>query len=213
MLKTILVLFSLAVRGVISALLPPPERDRVIGGYPISAARWSLYIGLIGGGGGLYFYMSGALAFIVPLGGDQGVALLDTAAPGYVSLGGLLAWLAWQLQPEAWLFSYLALVGFARVLAFLITGEAIAEPSVLLPLRAVQWLTGGYRKKRRLAELGPERPDRALVEKGCDLVILSCREKPELDELATIKVGGRFYRLLDVEDIADGRWRSLTYRL
>lgn len=203
----ILGLCSWAGRGLIAAFLPSPERDRVVAGYPISPPRWSVFVGLIEGTVGFLSYIMGALAFMGPLGGDLG--LLQP----YVHLGGIITWFAWHLQPRAWLYLYFALTGFVRAMAFLITREAVAEPALWLPLRTAQWLRNRYRRLRRSSKLGPVRPDRAFVEAGCDLVILSSREKPEWDELATIRVGERFYQLADVEERSDGRWQAIAYRL
>ena len=133
--------------------------------------------------------------------------------PGVVRLSGIMAWLAWHLQPEAWLYMYLALMGLFRVVTFAATRQAVAEPVILVPLRGIQWLGGREARQKRLAQLGPPRPDRVLAGKDGDLVVLSCREKESWDELATIKIAGRFYRLIDVADRHDERWTAIAYRL
>ena len=108
---------------------------------------------------------------------------------------------------------YLALTGLLRVVTFATTGQAVAEPVILAPLRGIQWLGGREARQQRLAQLGPLRPDRVLEAGGGDLVVLSCREKQDWDELATIKIAGRFYRLIDVADRHDERWTAVAYRL
>ena len=194
-------------------MLPSPERDRIAAAYQISPPRWSLALGLIGGTAGLLLYIDGALAFIVPLSGDQARLLLDTEMPGLNRLAGSIAWLAWHLRPEAWLYLYLTLTGLLRVVVFAATRQAVAEPVILAPLRTLQWLGGRGARQRRLAQLGPPRPDRVLEGGGGDLVVLSCREKEDWDELATIKIAGRFYRLIEVADRDDERWTAIAYRL
>lgn len=201
------------MRGVLSALLPAPERDRIAAGHQISPPRWSFALGVIGGAVGLLLYMDGALGFMGPLGGEQALLLLDTRMPGLGRLAGIMTWVAWHLQPQAWLYMYLALVGLLRVVAFATTGQAVAEPVILAPLRGIQWLGGRQARQKRRAQLGPPRPDRVLAGKGGDLVVLSCRGKDDWDEAATIKIAGRFYRLIDVADRQDGRWTVIAYRL
>jgi hypothetical protein len=51
------------------------------------------------------------------------------------------------------------------------------------------------------------------VREGDDLVILSCREKEGWRSAVTIEIDGRFYRLTGVEEVADGPYRALAYRL
>lgn len=213
MLRTVLAYCSWAARGVISAVLPAPERDQIAAGFQISPPRWSFALGMIGGAVGLMLYMGGALGFMGLLGGEQALALLDSPMPGFGRLAGIMTWLTWHLQPEAWLYMYLALMGLVRVLAFAITGQAVAEAVILPPLRGIQWLRGRAARQARLVRLGPTRSDRVLAGKGGDLVVLSCREKEDWDEVATIKIAGRFYCLIDVADRPDGRWTAIAYRL
>lgn len=213
MLRTVLAYCSWAARGVLSAVLPAPERDRIAASYQISPPRWSFALGMTGGALGLLLYMDGALGFMGLLGGEQALALLDSEMPGFGRLAGIMTWLTWHLQPEAWLYMYLALMGLVRVLAFAITGQAVAEAVILPPLRGIQWLRGRTARQARLVQLGPTRSDRVLAERGGDLVVLSCRKKQDWDEVATIKIAGRFYRLIDVADRQDGLWTTIAYRL
>ncbi len=201
------------VRGALSAVLPSPERDRITAGHQLSPPRWSFALGVIGGGVGLMLYMDGALGLMRGLGGEQALALLDSKIPGFGGLAGIMTWLTWHLRPDAWLYMYLALMGLFRVVTFAITGQAVAEPFILAPLRASQWLAGREARERRRAQLGPPRPDRVLARRGGDLVVLSCREKEGWGESATIRIAERFYRLIDVADRQDGRWTAIAYRL
>ena len=153
MLPTILAYCSWAARGLLSAVLPPPERDRIAAGYQISPPRWSFALGVIGGATGLLLYMDGALGFMGSLGGDQALLLLDTEMPGLGRLAGIMAWVAWHLQPEAWIYMYLALMGLFRVSTFVATGQAVAEPVILARLRGLQWLGDRGARERRLVQL------------------------------------------------------------
>ncbi len=213
MLRTILAYCLWAARGVLSAALPAPERDRIAATHQISPPRWSFALGMIGGAVGLLLYMEGALRYMGLLGGEQSLALLDSRMPGFGQLAGIMTWLTWHLQPEAWLYMYLALMGLVRVLGFAITGQAVAEAVILPPLRGIQWSRRRAARETRLVQLGPPRSDRVLEEEGGDLVVLSCREKENWDEVATIKIAERFYRLIDVADRRDGLWTVIAYRL
>ena len=130
------------------------------------------------------------------------------------SSAGLVGWLTWFLHPAAWLYGAISAVGLVRVVAFVAAREAVAEPLVLLSLRLAQrW--GEYRfVRRRERTLGPARQDRILAgsEEG-ELIVLSCRDKPDWREEVTIEIEGRFYCLIDVEERVDGEWSSLAYIL
>ena len=54
---------------------------------------------------------------------------------------------------------------------------------------------------------------RLLAGKGPDLFVVCCREKPEWTAASTLEIGGRFYRLVGVEERPDGPWDSIVYRL
>lgn len=203
-------------RGVASALLPSPERERVATPAAVSPPHWSFLAGLVGGAVGLLLYFDGSLAFMGDLGGRQAMALLQSGEPitdTDIRFGGILTWFAWHLQPQAWLYMYLSLTGLLRVVAFLATQEAVAEPVIWASMRLLENSRRKAEQQRRLLELGPRRPDRVLEEDGCDLVVLSCREKADWDESATIEIGARQYRLIDAGDRDDGRWKAIAYRL
>jgi hypothetical protein len=67
----------------------------------------------------------------------------------------------------------------------------------------VRKLAGAAQRRRRF---GPLRSDRVLRGEGSDLVVLSCRPKPDWNERITIEIGERFYRLQRVEERPDGEW-------
>ena len=64
-----------------------------------------------------------------------------------------------------------------------------------------------------MKQLGPERPDRAIVEEGSDLVILASRDKERWDEYATVRVEDRFYKIKRIEERPAGPWTDIAYLL
>ena len=65
----------------------------------------------------------------------------------------------------------------------------------------------------RRFRFGPARPDLLLHERGCDLVVVSCRPKPDWNERVTIALGTRFYRVLRSEERPDRGYRGFAYLL
>ena len=72
---------SWLARGVASAFLPSPERERVAAPLGVSPPRWSFVAGVIGMFVGLLLYAEGAAAFMSDLGGRQAAALLQSGDP------------------------------------------------------------------------------------------------------------------------------------
>ena len=89
MLRTILAYCSWAARGVLSAALPSPERDRIAATYHISPPLWSFALGMIGIVVGFLLYMIGGLRFMGLLGGEQSQAMLDSRVPGFYGMTAL----------------------------------------------------------------------------------------------------------------------------
>jgi hypothetical protein len=209
-------LISWFARGVASAFLPSPERERVAAPAGVSPPRWSFLFGVIGAVGGFLLYFEGGMGFMGDLIPRQTMALLQARQPiteTDVRGGGLLAWFAWHLQPQAWLYLYICLTGVVGVVAFAASREAVSEPAIWFPMRLLQRRRRRVEHEARMAELGPRRPDRVLEEDGCALVVLSCRPKEDWNESATIEIGERQYQLIDVADRDDGRWKVIAYRL
>jgi hypothetical protein len=97
-------------------------------------------------------------------------------------------------------------------LAFAITREAFGEPFVVLLVRIAQRFVRRRGRRLREAALGPSRPDR-FSRKGSEAIVVSCRPKPGWDEAATIEIGDRYYRVAAVEEVSEGVWLSIAYRL
>jgi len=208
---------KLLLQGFWTALLPSPERERFARPRELDAPRWSLELGIVQMFGGIALFLAGGLAFMRPATTDGSMTLLQHWWPGLSTTHfqglAILNWLAWFIHPASWPFAYLALVGLARCAAFAITREAVGEPIVWALLRARKFASTRSATRRRESRLGPMRPDRVLAGKGPDLFVVCCREKPEWTSASTLEIGGRFYRLVGVEERPDGPWDSIVYRL
>jgi hypothetical protein len=200
---------------VLAALVPAAERDELIRRYDAEPFAWSAVLGIFE----LYFggklLLVNALAYIqteTDRLASYVVAHLDSQPLDTfekslaVTWGGSVVWLSWMFQPMTWLLFSIPLVGIARLVAFGVSHDAVGEPLVWAALRAAQGvrrLAGMVQRRRRF---GPLRPDRVLHGKGNDLVVLSCRPKPDWNERITIEIGERFYRLQRVEERRFGVW-------
>lgn len=212
-----------AVLGLGSALLPDPERRRLAERTGVNPPRWSLLVGAVQVVAGLTLYVARGLAYMCPAMTEQGMLLLENwdglrdsghqVTNTMINWGGLLTWFAWNLQPEAWLYLAVLLIGIARCAAFAITREAVGEPAVWAGLRLGQLLRRRARARRRETALGPPRPDRFVPGRDGELVLLTTREQAAWNERVTIEVRGRFYRLERVEDRRDGPWMAIAYVL
>jgi hypothetical protein len=207
---------------ILAALLPAAERDELIRRTGAEPFVWSAALGMLE----LYFggklLLANALSYIqteTDRLASYVVAHLDSQPLDTfekslaVTWGGSVVWLSWALQPMTWLLFSIPLVGIARLVAFGVNHDAVGEPLVWLGLRtaqAVRRIFGGLDKRRRF---GPLRPDRVLRGKGSDLVVLSCRPKPDWNERITIEIGERFYRLQRVEERRHGAWWVHAYLL
>jgi len=204
------------LRGLLIAILPSPERDNLARKHGHNAPRWSFIFGLIQGPIGAGLFIVGGLAFMRGASVIMAWGMLENWQPGMttndIRATGVIGWIGWFLHPLAWPPAYLAMVGLVRCCAFAITREAMGEPVVIAAMRLTQLWSKKQRLKLREAELGPIRPDR-LLKRNDNLVILTCREKPEFRQEVTIEVEERFYRLTGVEERQDGQYRTLAYRL
>jgi len=199
------------------ALLPSPERDRYARDRGVDAPRWSFALGLVQMAVGTFVWFRGALAFIGAAADDQVWVLLENWWPGLSSTHlqgvGLVNWFAWCLHPVSWPFAYLGLTGLLRCAAFGIGREAVGEPVVWAGMRLTQAFARRRRARTREAELGPARPDRILERASGGVVVLTCREKPDWNELVTIEIGDRHFRLDGVEEVRDGSRLTIAYAL
>lgn len=206
--------------GLATALLPSPDRERIADREGLDAAVWSAAVGLIEGTVGLALYMAGFLVYVGRVGAAHQWLLIANWRPGLTSAdlqyAGIFAFFGWHMRPEAWLWSAIALTGLLREVCFLATREPLAEPVVALLLFSWRALTSWRRARHRLDELGPLRRDRLIPDppgEACDLMVVSCRDKPAWNPRVTIEVGDHYYRLLRVEDRWEGPRRVVCFLL
>lgn len=204
-------------RGLWATMLPDPERGRFAAAHEIDAPAWSVLVGLIQLLFGTFTFLYGGLAFMFGASVLPSMTLLENWFPGLSTThfqGVMLVnWFAWFLHPMSWPLAYLALVGLMRCVAFGVSREAVGDPLVLAVARLTQRTGASHRERRWRRRLGPQRPDRIVDDPGADLVVLSCREKPEWNTIATIEIDDRYYRVTAVEIRRDGSWEALAYLL
>ena len=207
---------------LLCALLPAPERAELARRHGADPYWWSLILGFgelfFGGklllGSGLAYFEAQSAAMATYLVEKVDPRALDSfEAKLAVTQSGTIMWLAWALQPMTWLFACLALTGIARLVAFAVSHDAVGEPLVWLGLRLAQLWRRPLKGLRSRFRFGPERPDLLLQERGCDLVVLSCRPKPNWNERITVEIGSRFYRLQKSEERPDRGFRAHAYLL
>ena len=109
----------------------------------------------------------------------------------------------------------LTLTGIVRLTAFALTREAVPEPLAWLAWHGWRVLVRQPASAaREQAEYGPAaRPDRVVPQADGGLLVLTSRPRPEWNELVTIQVGERFFRVADVHQRQEGAWRWHAYRL
>ena len=206
---------------LLAAFLPSPERDELVrrGADPLV---WSLVLGLVEFLAGGSLLISNAIASFQEMANANAAfvlekmdpqALSSTANRMAITSSGPILWLTWVARPTTWLLASIPVVGIARLVTFGINHDSVGEPLVWLPLRIWQLVRRRLAVSRDLLRFGPERPDRVLREPGCDLVVLSCRPKPDWNERVTIEISERFYRLHRAEERQDGSFWAHAYLL
>lgn len=207
---------------VLAALLPEAERDELIRRHGVEPYTWSAVLGALELYGGGKLLLANALRYYQTATDVIAAYVVDQMDPrqldsfdNRLALGwsGAVVWLTWALKPTTWLLVSIPLVGMARLVAFGVSRDAIGEPLIWVGVRTAQAgrkLLGTLQRRRRF---GPLRPDRVLRGRGTDLIVLSCRPKPDWNERITIAVGERFYRLQRVEERRDGAWWAHAHLL
>lgn len=211
-----------------AALLPAPERraaserlslDPLRGTWMLSAVQlfgasllWAF--GFVAAGQARLEAVAGQYTRAASAPSDREVA--SVYAPFF---GGSESWspeglrfLGYALTPKGLFLEYAFVTGIVRSLHAVATRQALGDPLLSLVLAALRGGRARRRESARLAQLGPDRPDRVL-EQGEELIVLAARDKPNWDERATIRVGERFYRLRGLSERPDGEWQVLAYRL
>jgi len=205
--------------GVLSALLPVEPRAAVVRRYGVDPPFWSGLLGVVEALGGALWLVDDYLRRVRGL-VDQGV---DAAlAAGFeehpadtlaVMWSGSFAWLRWLTSPLT-LFVVLAMItGAVRLVSFGLNREAVGEPLMWLGWRVWRGLRRSGLAAEHAVRFGPARPDRVLPTDDGGLLVLTSAPRPEWNELVTIEVGERFFRLAEVGEHRDGGLLWHSYRL
>ncbi len=202
--------------GLVAALLPRPENERLGHAWEVDVAPFSMGLGLVEAVvGGLGFLFGGIAAMT----GDIELLnrlLVENWFPGLSTThfqgAGLVALLIWCTHPLAWLLALCGITGMVRVFTFVTTREAVGEPLVWLALRLVQAVRRSSTAAARLRRLGALRRDRLVWGRDGALVILTCRDRPDWSDSVTLELDGRFFRLVDASDRVEGAHLVVAYR-
>ena len=206
--------------GVLSALLPTAPREAMARRFGVDPPFWSGVLGVVEAlGGGLWLvgdYLRRVRGLV-----DQGV---DAAfAAGFeehpadtlaVMWSGSFAWLRWLTSPLVLFVLLSAITGAVRLVSFGLNREAVGEPLVWLGWRAWRGVRRSGLAAEHAVRFGPARPDRVLPTDDGGLIVLTSAPRPEWNELVTIEVDDRFFRLAEVGEHRDGGllWHSYRWR-
>jgi hypothetical protein len=211
-------------RGLLAAILPEEPRAAVVGREGTDVAAWSALLGVVELFAGGLALVDNYLRNIRQLVEQHTTAFLEGAsartldsADAELALywSGSFSWAIWLATPTTWLLAMWPLVGMARLTAFAVTREPVPEPLAWLCWQAWRKLvTAPAAAARRNAIYGSSgRADRVLVEPAGDLLVLTSRPRADWNELVTIQVGERFFRLVDVAERQEAGWRWHVHRL
>jgi hypothetical protein len=211
-----------AFGALLGALLPEPERSAVYRRLGGDAAFVSLLLGIGEFVGGVAWVYESAMGVLRPLADRVASAFLAEAERRSLgpddtigfTLGGAVLWLAWLLRPTSWFILSVPLVGLLRVVAFLTTRQAIAEPTVWAAARLAAFARRRAAAARELASYGAAaEPDEVEADGATDLLVFAARQKPDWTSLATIEVAGRYYRVAALDSVDEAGRRRYRYRL
>jgi hypothetical protein len=211
-------------RGFLSAVLPEELRRVVVGREGTDVAAWSALLGLLELFAGGLLLIDNYLRNIGRLVDQHTGAFLDAASPRTLDdfdaklalyWSGSFSWAVWLATPTTWLLVMFPLVGLVRLTAFATTREPIPEPLVWLAWQGWRRLvaTPGSAARRRLRYGSATRPDRLRWQPDGSLLVLTARPRPEWNELVTIQLGERFYRLVGRSEREEDGWRWHVHRL
>jgi hypothetical protein len=176
---------------LLALVLPAAEREELERRYGVRPAALSALVGV------LEFWL--------------GLAVYGLGFPGIG--GGIVAWMLWHANPITWLGLLIMWTGILRWASYLSNRDSFGEPLVWLFLRLAQGKRALSERRRIVAEFGEERPDRVVIDPDGGLVLLASRSKPEWDEYRTVRLEGRFFKIVAVEERPDGQLTAVAYRL
>ena len=167
--------------------------------------------------GGVALFATGLLSFARSFSRGPGYTYLahqPTLHHGDFLAMGALGYLSFVLHPLGMVSIFLLAEGVVRSLAAALTG---GRPGLAV-LSVPHWV---FLRLQRLAAsvrldnaLGPPRPDVVLlpdVTPDGSLVIVS-RDRKDWSDVQVVELDGRFYRLVDLALVRDGRLHSWRYR-
>lgn len=203
--------------GMAAGLLPGPERQPLVGRFGLDAVRGSVLLAVIQVLAGGILWPAGLIQYAQhELERGKGAFWDDKKdvwrEDADTQTKGVQVMAEYATRPLSLFLVYCLLTGVVRYLHVRTSDQPLPDPVLALGLGALRRLRTRSRDKKRLEELGPERPDRVMPE-GEDLVVICAREKPEWSERATIQVGETLYRVRDAADRPDGQWTAIGYRL
>ena len=111
---------------------------------------------------------------------------------------GSFAWLRWLTSPLTLLLVLTAVTGAVRLMSFAVGREAVGEPLLWVGWRLWRGVRKSALAADRTVRFGSARPDRVLPTDDGGLLVLTSEPRPEWNELVTIGVGERFFRLAEV---------------
>ncbi|GMU65199.1 MAG: hypothetical protein AMXMBFR36_14730 [Acidobacteriota bacterium] len=203
--------------SLLGALLPEPERGAIVRRFGGDPPRASFLIGAVEFVAGANFLYESGIAHFRAASEAMAVEFLrqaERATPSSeeamaLTWGGAVVWLGWLLRPTTWLLVSIPLVGLVRSSAYLTAREAVAEPAVWAALRlraALARLAGASRQRVEFGTSGAPDVVEPTAEGG--FVVLSARPKPAWDDVATIEIDERFFRVAHHDQVErDGRRR------
>jgi hypothetical protein len=145
---------------------------------------------------GFFYHMNSRLGMLSEalIAKDAATAMSGTGVQFGMGFTSLLEYL---LKPTTLVMQYFALEGVVRIFGAMTTGEVVGT----LPLFVVDWVI--QKRKARIAEkkLGPIIPDEVrsapIGEDNYELMVASCREKPDWNHLTTISYRDKLYEVAD----------------
>lgn len=187
-------------------LLPSPERERYERMSPLDVPFWSLLLGLAELFGAFSYLVDDYLVTMTAIAAGNAEFFGD-AAIGGTSFDERLAYnwsgafnvLLWYLQPHVMFAFLVAITGGARLVAFLVTREALGEPLAYPLVRLAQALNRRKQAEQLHLSLGRDQPDRFLAGEDGDRWLLSARVRADWQAGYSVELGGEIFQIAAVE--------------